>query len=209
MKLHKMLSQIAVLLIFFICLSSCSLFDKNKSKRSEVVTKLKSSAKLASVEYVITKVVKAEKVRPILKNSYFFAHTEAYIKAGIDLDKLKEDDVEVEGNRVKLHLPPIEIINFSYPVDSFRLVDKYTTKPGIFAGAFTLEERDELYKQGETSIRENIKELNIVETAEKNTRNLIQKLLEASGFEVYVTFRKSEELSSDHDELAKDYDDKE
>ena len=96
--------------------------------------------------------------------------------------------------------------NFSYPADSFKLVDKFTTSPGRFSGGFTLSEKDDLFRQGEASIRENIKDLGIVTTAEDNTRKLIEKLLTSSGYEVYITFKKSETLKTDQDEVAKDYD---
>jgi len=198
-----------LLLVFSFFLVSCEMFSKNGVSRGEIVTKLKSSAKLATVEYVVTKVITAKQKRIIFKDKYFFAETEAYIKAGIDLNKLKEEDIEIEGTKIRIVLPPIEIINFSYPADSFKMVDKYTKNPGVFSREFSLEQREELFRKGEESIREDIKSLGIVETAQNNTRMLIEKILIASGFnEIYIEFRPNKELTNDFDAMEKDMESK-
>ncbi len=187
----------AVLIFGLIFCMACNM-PKRKNKRGEVVTKLKNSAKLATVEYVVTKVIKAEKDNFILKNSYFFAHTEATIKAGIDLNKLQEDDIKIEDDKISLTLPAIEIINFSYPAENFTMVDKYTTKPGLFSKQFTLAQKDELYRQGELAIRKNIESLGIIERAKINTRNLIEKVLLTSGFnEIYINFKEKKNITTD------------
>ncbi len=205
LSIQKIIFGISILLL----ISSCSYFNDKGPQRGKVVSKLKSSAKLATVEYVVTKVIKSEKDNFILKNSYFFAQTEARIKAGINLDKLNEEDIEIEGTKIKLTLPPIEIINFSYPVESFKLIDKYTTKPGLFSKAFTLEQRDELYRQGEKSIRASLKDLGIIERAKSNTKMLIEKILIASEFEeIYITFKEQEGLLSDQKERVEDQEEK-
>lgn len=165
--------------------------------RALVVSKLKNSAKLATVEYVVTKVVSAEKRRLIFKDAYFFAETEATIKAGIDLDKLKEEDIVIKGTKINLTLPPIEIVNFSYPASAFKVIDSYTygSSMPIWNG-FTLKQRDELFRQGEEDIRSNIKNLGITKTAQDNTILLLTPILESAGFEeIYIYFKEETDTS--------------
>ena len=51
----------------------------------------------------------------------FLAHSKAIVKAGVDLEKLRKQDVDIEGKSISLKLPPVEVINFSYPSDHFMM----------------------------------------------------------------------------------------
>ena len=188
------------LLLMAFVVSACQ--DKG-SHRAEVVSKLKSSAKLATVEYVVTKVISATEKHRLFKDTYFFAETEATIKAGIDLDKLREEDIVVDGKKINLTLPPIEIINFSYPAAGFQIVDKYTDESSRKRwNSINLKTRDELYRKGEEDIRRNIGNLGITKTAEKNTIMFLTPILRASGYdEIYIQFREDESLVQENKSL--------
>jgi len=193
--------QLPVLLLTIILFISCG--DKGPN-RAKVVSKLKGSAKLATVEYIVTKVISAENKVLLGKNTYFFAETEAHIKAGIDLDKLTEDDIKIVGTKITIKLPAIEIINFSYPADAFKVVDSYTYSAPLFWWRnFDIEKRDELYRQGETDIRDNIKYLGIVESARKNTIMFLKPVLESSGFEeIYISFHETDDKNLNQSDLV-------
>ena len=137
---------------------------------------------------------------------YFFAETEASIKAGIDLDKLKDEDVKIEGVRISLLLPAVEILNFSYPAEGFKVIEKYSDEAAIFKwNAINVATKDDLYRQGEADIRQNIDDLGIINTAQKNTRILLTKILRLSGFEeIYIDFKKQESLSTPDEKLLKE-----
>lgn len=177
--------------------------NQKKPDRALVVSKLKSASKLATVEYVVTKVVSSEHEAIIGKNTYFFAETEATIKAGIDLNKLREKDIEIDGSKISITLPPIELINFSYPADAFRIIEKYNYDSKIFTWRnFDIEKRDELYRQSEKSLRANIKDLGIEKTAKNNTIMLLTPIIESVGFkEVYIEFRDSSATIDQSEEL--------
>ena len=164
-------------------------------ERALVVDKLKSASKLATVEYVVTKMIVGTKKKELWgiklsKDAKFMAKTQAFIKAGIDLEKLREDDIKIKDYKINLLLPPIEIINFSYPPDAFKTVKKYTQ--GNYWNSFSLADKDVLYRRGESAIWESIDKLGITKSAETNTRKLLIQLLENMGFgEIYINFRES------------------
>ncbi len=93
--------------------------------RGLIVSKVQASAKLATVEYVLNKYIFGLKEKKFffvkMSDANFIAQSEARVKVGIDLSKLKPQDVEVNGNSIKVKFPPVEILNFSYPPDKFEM----------------------------------------------------------------------------------------
>lgn len=202
MKLILKNLSVLVLILLLIFNSSCN----RNPDRALVISKLKNSAKLASVEYVVSKVITTHDQNWLAKDAYFFAETQASIKAGIDLDKLQEEDIKIDGTRISILLPPIEIINFSYPAEGFKVIKKYTDQAAIFKwNTINVASKDDLYRQGEADIRESIDDLGIVKTAQKNTRLLLTSILRLSGFdEIYISFKKSEKLNTQDENLLKE-----
>ncbi len=195
MKTHILTVVLYILFVFF---SSC----EDNSKRAVVVSKLKSSSKLATVEYVITKVISAKNER-LLSKTYFFAESEATIKAGIDLNKLREEDIIIKDKKINITLPEIEIISFSYPANAIKVIEDYTYDATIFTwNNFGFRERDELYRQAEEDIRKRIKDLNITKTAKKNTIKFLEPILRSTGFdEIYIQFKDDENLRKENKNL--------
>jgi len=179
------------ILVCLFCFAAISSSCNKEPDRPTIISKLKSTARLSTVEYIVSKVVSAKENNRLGKDAYFFAETEATIKAGIDLDKLREEDIKIDGRKINIKLPPIEILNFSYPAESYKIVDKYYIQGGIFNwNALSLEDKDELYRQAEIDIRGSLKDLGIVLTAQKNTKQLLNKILLLLGFEeIYIEFR--------------------
>jgi hypothetical protein len=184
-------SKPILLSLFLVVLlsSSCT----REPDRAMVISKLKNSSKLATVEYIVTKVISAKDKNWFAKDAYFFAETEASIKAGIDLEKIKEEDVKIKGRRISITLPPVEIINFSYPAEGFKVIEKYSDQQSIFRwNSIDVKEKDALYRQGETDIWANINDLGIIKSAQTNTRTLLKKILTFSGFEeIYIEFKEN------------------
>lgn len=184
----KKLSLLSLLVIVLLS-ASCS----REPDRALVISKLKNSSKLATVEYIVTKVISAKDKNWFAKDAYFFAETEASIKAGIDLEKIKEEDVKIKGRRISITLPPVEIINFSYPAEGFKVIEKYSDQQSIFKwNSIDVKDKDELFRQGESDIWANINDLGIIKSAQTNTRTLLKKILTFSGFEeIYIEFREN------------------
>jgi hypothetical protein len=159
--------------------------------RALVISQVQSASQLASVEYVLNKIVLGDKVTKAfgfkLSESQFLAKTEARIKAGIDLNKISQEDVKVEGDRISLHLPPVEILNFSYPAENFEIDFNYFTNSRI--NSLTVEDVDNFYRLGELAIRRDMHFLGIEKTAQDRTRVMLGGILKAAGYkEVYLEF---------------------
>jgi hypothetical protein len=143
----------------------------------------------------VTKVISTKDKNWFAKDAYFFAETEAAIKAGIDLEKIKEEDVKIDGKRISIRLPQIEILNFSYPAEGFRVIPQYTDESAFFKwNTLDVNDKDDLYRQGEADIRANINELGIIKTAQANTRIILKRILSLSGFEeIYIEFPENQQ----------------
>jgi len=128
-----------------------------------------------------------------LNAALFVAYTEAVVTAGVDVNKLKKEDIVIEGNSISIKLPPVEVINFSYPFDKYR-IDKELSHDE-FLNKFTLEEHEELYRQSEIEIRSLLKQIGVVEQTEEKTRQLMENLLKNLGYtEVYIEFKECKSL---------------
>ncbi len=196
-----------ILLLFTALVVLISVSCNTEPDRTMVISKLKNSSKLATVEYVVSKIISAKDENWFAKDAYFFAETEASIKVGIDLAKLHEDDIKIEGKRISIKLPPVEIINFSYPAEGFKVIKRYSDNNAILKwNSIGVKQKDELYRQGEIDIRNNIKNLGIIKTAQKNAITILTKVLQLSGFqEVYIDFKTNrDELLYQDKDLLKD-----
>lgn len=159
--------------------------DPNEQRRALIMNKLQSCAKLASVEYVVKKIIIARKTKKFLgltldRPASFLAETKAIIKAGIDLKKLKVEDIKIDRTNISITMPPIEIVDFSYPVSNFNIISQYTHNSLI--SKLNLSQKDQLFQQGEIYIWNNISRLGIIKTAETNLRNMLTKLFKAMKF---------------------------
>lgn len=169
------------------------------------LSKIKQVSKLATVEFVVAKTVYGQKEKKLpfipirLNRASFMAFTEARIKAGIDLDKLLPKDVKVEGDKISILLPPIEILNFSYPSESF-VEDKLYTNQRKFLNHISVLDQEDLFRQADLSIRNQIADLGIEKAAQKNARFLLKELLTLQNFtEISIEFKPSKKLKPSSD----------
>lgn len=185
------LLRLLVMSLFVFGFMSCQ-----KNQRGLVVGKIKKASKLATTEYTIDKIVYGVKRKKLawvvnLNQARFLAHSKAIVKTGIDLDKLKMEDVDIDGNRISLTLPPVEVINFSYPSEEFTL-DKQIAQ-NAFLNEIRLEDQEQFFQDAETDIRNSLKYMNMVETTEKKTRLMLENLLSMLGYEeIYIEFHEGE-----------------
>lgn len=183
-------------------------FSCQNDRRALVVGKIQSASKLATTEFTVDKIVHGTKVKKIawvvkLNEARFLAYSQAKIKAGIDLNKLKADDIKIEGKRIEIELPPVEVINFSYPPDNFRM-DEEITDPKKFLNSISLEDQEKFFQDAEMDIRNNLEYMGIVETTQQHTRTMLKGLLKSLGYEeIYISF-KSKELIIDKVDLTEE-----
>ncbi len=190
-------------LVPFLIISFLVFSCKPKNERALVISKIRKASKLATVEMIVTKVIAAKKspkgLRRVLgvKDATFLADTEATIKAGIDFSKIKPKNLKIEEGKIDIILPPVEILNFSYPAENFH-VNEYVSDTRPLLNKISIEEIDDFYRQAETDIRANFKYFEVRNTVEIKTRRLLGLLLTQLGFEeVNIEFEnegKSEPL---------------
>ena len=169
-----------------------------KDKRQFTVARIKDAAKLATTETVIEKVVIGNKTRKVLKiftlgEARFVCFSEARVKSGIDLKKLTKDDVKINGNQIELQLPAVEVINFSYPFEKFR-IDSTLLDNGFWV-SINVTDMEEFFRMAELDIRAQLPYMGIVESTENKTRQMMEVLLRSIGYQdIYITFHKGTQL---------------
>lgn len=167
-----------------------------KDNQGLVVGKIKKASKLATTEFTIDKIVYGVKRKRLLwvvklNEAKFLAHSKAIVKAGVDLEKLRKDDVDIEGNSISLKLPPVEVINFSYPAELFEMDTLISTD--AFLNRISLDDQEKFFQDAEIDIRNSLKHMNIIEATEKKTRLMLENLLRTLGYEeIYIEFHKGE-----------------
>ena len=180
-------------LLLLLVFSACQ-----RNKRYLVVSKIKSTAKLATTETVINKVIIGQKKKSLfglvrLGSAGFVAYSQATVKTGIDLTKLKRNDIKIDGNVIELNLPPVEVLDFSYPFSSY-VMDTVLSDNDIF-NKIDVIDQENYYRMAENDIRQQLKYMGIVEQTKENTRKLLEGLLTNLGYkEVYITFADTNDL---------------
>ncbi|WP_211338025.1 DUF4230 domain-containing protein [Mangrovibacterium diazotrophicum] len=185
--------KLTYLLILIVLLSSCE-----RHKRHLVVSKIQSSAKLATTETAIDKVVIGNKSRRVfglinVSNAEFVAYSQAFVKTGVDLTKLKKNDIKIDGSAIELRLPPVEVLDFSYPFDSFRIDPNLTSNAML--SKIDVIDQEFFFRKAELDIRENLQYMGIREQTEENTRKIMVALLKNMGYdEIYISFADSGQI---------------
>jgi len=176
-----------------LCLISCK-----KDKRALVISKVQSVSKLATTETIIDKTVIGTKTKSVLglirlNQANFVAYTEAVVKTGIDLQKLTEYDVSIDGKEITLHLPEVEVLDFQYPFQKF-VIDT-TLLDDSWINRFDIIDYEEFYRRAELDIRTNLQYTGIVEVTQDKTRLLLTGLLKNLGYEaIFIDFKPTEQL---------------
>lgn len=175
-------------------LSACQ-----RDERGLVVGKIQQASDLATTEFTIDKIVHGTKTKKIawfikLSEARFLAYSQAKVKAGIDLSRIEESDVDIEGRRITLQLPPIKVVNFSYPPSSFQ-EDTIVSDPSAFLNSISISDQEMFFREAELDIRNNLEYMGIVETTQNHCETLLRQLLRSLGYEeIYISFESDKLL---------------
>lgn len=179
--------------IAVVFLAACMLFACKREKRWLVISKIKSTAKLATTETTIDKVVIGNKQRKAfglvrISSSDFVAYSEATVLTGIDLTKLSRNDVEINGNVIEVKLPPVEVLDFEYPFEKFEIDEHLSNNK--FLSKIDVIDMESFFRQAESDIREHLEYMGIKEQTEENSRKMVEGLLKNMGYkEIYIVFK--------------------
>jgi hypothetical protein len=148
---------------------------------------LKDLAELATVEYNVTKIVSYKDVAWYGDRKILF-ETAATVKAGIDLNELADQDIQLEGDAaVTISLPRPTILLFNMKPEQMKEI---FNESGILRSSFSNQEKDGLLSQGEKDIRAKVATMDILQRAARNTRILIESWLKKTGFRsVNIVFK--------------------
>jgi hypothetical protein len=176
-----------LLLIGLMLFSTC----RQKTNAVDAVLQLKELSELATVEYTITKIIKANDDQTWYKvgDRKILMSCQARVKAGIDLSQIKAENISINGDEITLVLPRATIISLNIRPEDIKTEFQ---EVGMFRSDFTAAERNQLMAQGETQIRNNIEATGILTTAESNASLFIGQFLRQLGYQkVDIHFGKT------------------
>lgn len=155
---------------------------QNRQERVQEVLAIREMGELATTEYTITKIVKANDNQTWYKigDRKILIEVEATLKAGIDLQSLTTKDVTINGKKIDILLPAPKLISMQIPPGKIHVAYE---EVGLLRTGFDNAERDALIAQAEKQINAAIPATGILNTTEQNTRKVMTAFLEKLGYE--------------------------
>ncbi|MCX7723178.1 MAG: DUF4230 domain-containing protein [Verrucomicrobiae bacterium] len=143
-----------------------------------LLTRIQSLAELVTVKYVIEKVVLVEDVKWYGQNRVLIvAH--GVVKAGVDLNRLRPEDIQVHGRKVTINLPPAQVMD-AYLDDTQTKVIEHST--GLLR-AFDKDLQQTARQTAIDDIRRAARLGGILTEAEQRAKNELRIFLSQLGFE--------------------------
>lgn len=180
--MNKNRSYTLILIILFGCAS------KKEAPRPAVFS-LQQIGKLATAEYLITRIVKAQDNQTWYKvgDRKILISCTASVKAGIDFTQLQPQQINQQEQKIFVQLPQPQIISLNIPPEGIKVA---YTDVGVFRDPFTSSEINAIMKTAESQIRRQITSLDILTAARTNATTFVTRFLTNAGFkEVYVSFQ--------------------
>jgi hypothetical protein len=169
-----------ILLCSFALLASQCSRKKERDKLQEVLG-LQKMSDLATAEYVVTKIIKANDNKTWYKlgNRKILITCQASLAAGIDLSKLTEKDISINGKNISIVLPHATLLYININPEDIKTayIDISPWRMN-----FTSQEKNQLAAQAETQIKGSVESLGILITAETNASIFIDNFLKSLGY---------------------------
>jgi len=146
-----------------------------------IIHEVRSLARLETIQYSVEKVITAETAQGLFKPFFgdrllLVAH--GVVIAGIDLDKLKPEDLQLENGVLIVRLPESEIFVATLDNDKSYVYDRET---GLFThGDINLE--TQARQAAEQEIRKSAIEDGILDLAQVNAESYLSRLLMDLGY---------------------------
>lgn len=155
---------------------------KIDDRRQAVVIEMRDLARLETQSYTIEKVISAEKQGNVFQDLLFgdrillIAH--GSVIAGVDLGKLDESDVTVDGDDVRVELPPTEVFVSTLDNEQTRVYDR---ERGLLSRGDTKLET-EARQAAQDAITSAACDSGILGQAAEQARDQLTALLNGLGF---------------------------
>ena len=176
-----------VYVIFALCLltmvQGCAgKVDGEEALRQEIES-ISSMKQLGLVEYRVRKIIKADDQGEWYKigDRKILLSCTAYLKAGIDLSSFSTDDIVADRTtgKVTITLPHATLLSLNMPAAEIRQEYDGVT---LLRSSFTVQERNDLLRQGERQIRASVPSLGILPKAEENARKFFESVFHELDF---------------------------
>lgn len=164
------------------------------------VYQIRSIGTLSTTEYTLGKIIKWNDKGEWYKfgDRKILLSCKATVKAGVNLNAIKDSDIEVKGKIITIQLPPPEIVSFEMDPD---LIRTEMTEVNGFRSNFSQDDKAQALQKGEESIRKDLKKLNILDEAERNAKTFLIDFYKNQGFEqviVHETPKDKRNTDTDH-----------
>ncbi len=158
---------------------SCS--GENKLRNAEVYA-IRDIGELSTTEFIVSKVLKINDEGEWYKlgDRKILISCKAKVKAGIDLSNIRKEDIKIKGNTLTVILPRPKITTFSMDPNSVKT--EMTNVSGL-RYSFSQEEKNEILRLGEKSIRNALNETGIYEEAVANAVSFVREFYTQMGFD--------------------------
>jgi hypothetical protein len=191
MKNYLFLSLLVLFLV------SCG---NEKEVHETEIYQIRAIGTLSTTEYTLGKIIQWDDEGEWYKygDRKILLSCKATVKAGVNLNAIKESDIEVDGKKITIQLPPPEIVSFEMNPD---LIRTEMTDVNGFRSDFSQLDKSKVLKKGEESIRKDLKKLRILDEAEQNAKIFIIDFYKNLGFEqviVHETPKDKRNTNVDH-----------
>ncbi len=183
-RLKNMPLFVALLMLLASCRQSVEPID---------VQRLTQLSELGTVEYTVSKVIKAkddQNVLALFGTRKILYTTTSTLKAGFDLSQMTDDDIKCNPitRRITLTLPAPKLLSLTMKPQDIHLL--YHESTGLRRD-FPPEIRNALLAQGERDIRNHVEELGIMEDAKTYGREYFETFLRQCGYEtITINFKQ-------------------
>jgi hypothetical protein len=146
-----------------------------------VVEQMRAVAKLVSSETTVRDVVVYQN-RRLGSTKRSLVVVTGRVLAGIDLDLGTQVDIDHQGRRVSIVLPPAQVLGVE--VTQLRTYDE---RSGLW-NPFRPEDRDTIYQLARDQLISAAGELGVTTHAEESARRMLGAMINPDGYSVEVTF---------------------
>jgi len=175
--------RITAIIFLIVFLVSC----KRENKVNEVFA-LREMSELATVEYIVTKIIRASDDQTWYKigDRKILMSCEASVKAGIDMTAIRKENISIDGKSISLVLPKAHLVSINIKPEDIKVEYQET---GLFRDNFSAAERDQLMAQGEKQIAKSVDSLGVLQTAETNASLFVSNYLKQLGYDsIHIRF---------------------
>lgn len=146
-----------------------------------VLRQVQTLSQLVTVKYVMEKVVIFEDVKWYPGgDSRVLLVAHGIVKAGVDLDKVKLEDVQLDGKRISIKIPPAQITDCYLDDQQSQIVERTT---GLLR-SFDKDLEQTARKIAVDDIRRAARKAGILKDADERAQAQLEKMFQQMGLEV-------------------------